>query len=70
MAADVIDALGSFAWPVLVALLLFRVSPYVPSIVHDLREALKSRAFTVKVGAAELSVQEASDEIRKKIADL
>ena len=69
-AARIIEAIGSLLWPLLVAVLLVRVIPHIPGVVADLRRAMRTRAFTVKVGGAELSVEEATEQLRRQITDL
>jgi CheY-like chemotaxis protein len=69
-AARVIEAIGSLLWPLLVAVLLVRVLPHVPGVVADLRRALRTRAFTVKLGGVELSVEEAAEQLRRQVTDL
>jgi CheY-like chemotaxis protein len=69
-AARIIEAIGSLLWPLLVAVLLIRVIPHIPGVVADLRRAMRTRAFTVKIGGAELSVEEATEQLRRQITDL
>jgi CheY-like chemotaxis protein len=69
-AARVIEAIGSLLWPLLVAVLLIRVIPHIPGVVADLRRAMRTRAFAVKVGGVELSVEEATEQLRRQVADL
>ena len=69
-AARIIEAIGSLLWPLLVAVLLIRVLPHVPSLVAELRRAMRSRAFTVKIGGAELTVEEATEQLRRQVTDL
>lgn len=69
-AASIIEALGSLLWPLLLAVVVFRVVPLLPGLVADLREALRTRAFKVKVGGAELSVEEATEQLRRQVTDL
>jgi CheY-like chemotaxis protein len=69
-AARIIEAIGSLLWPLLVAVLLIRVLPHVPGMVADLRRAMRTRAFTVKVGGAELTVEEATEQLRRQVTDL
>jgi CheY-like chemotaxis protein len=68
--ARIIEAVGSLLWPLLVAVVVFRVAPHVPGLVADLRRAMRTRAFTVKVGGAELSVEEATEQLRRQVTDL
>jgi CheY-like chemotaxis protein len=69
-AARVIEAIGSLLWPLLVAVLLIRVIPHIPGVVADLRRAMRTRAFAVKLGGVELSVEEATEQLRRQVADL
>ena len=69
-AASIIEAIGSLLWPLLVAVLLIRVLPHVPGVVADLRRAMRTRAFTVKVAGAELTVEEATEQLRRQVTDL
>ena len=69
-AARIIEAIGSLLWPLLVAVLLIRVLPHVPEVVADLRRAMRTRAFTVKIAGAELTVEEATEQLRRQVTDL
>jgi CheY-like chemotaxis protein len=69
-AARIIEAIGSLLWPLLVAVVLFRILPHVPGVVADLRRALRTRAFTVKIAGAELTVEEATEQLRRQVTDL
>ena len=69
-AARIIEAIGSLLWPLLVAVLLIRVIPHVPGVVADLRRAMRTRGFTVTVGGVELSVEEATEQLRRQVTDL
>jgi CheY-like chemotaxis protein len=69
-AARIIQAIGSLLWPLLVAVLLVRVLPHVPSLVADLRRAMRAHAFTVRIGGAELTVEEATEQLRRQVTDL
>jgi CheY-like chemotaxis protein len=69
-AARIIEAIGSLLWPLLVAVVLWRVLPYVPTLVGDLRRAMRAHAFTVAVGGAELPVEDAIDQLRRQVSDL
>jgi CheY-like chemotaxis protein len=69
-AARIIEAIGSLLWPLLVAVLLIRVLPHVPTLVADLRRAMRTRAFTVSIGGAELTVEEATEQLRRQVTDL
>jgi CheY-like chemotaxis protein len=68
--ARIIEAIGSLLWPLLVAVLLIRVVPHIPGVVADLRRAMRTRGFTVKVGGVELSVEEATEQLRRQVTDL
>jgi CheY-like chemotaxis protein len=69
-AARIIEAIGSLLWPLLAAVVLIRVVPHVPGVVADLRRAMRTRAFTVKIGGVELSVEEAAEQLRRQVTDL
>jgi CheY-like chemotaxis protein len=69
-AARIIEALGSLLWPLLLAVVLFRLVPHLPGLIADVREALRTRAFKVKVGGAELSVEQATEQLRRQVTDL
>ncbi|HEU4397261.1 MAG TPA: hypothetical protein VFU54_05415 [Actinomycetota bacterium] len=69
-AARIIEALGSLLWPLLLAVVVFRVVPHLPGLLADLREALRTRAFKVKIGGAELSVEQAAEQLRRQVSDL
>jgi CheY-like chemotaxis protein len=69
-AARIIEALGSLLWPLLLAVVVWRVAPHLPGLLADLREALRTRAFKVKIGGAELSVEEATEQLRRQVTDL
>jgi CheY-like chemotaxis protein len=69
-AARVIEAIGSLLWPLLVAVLLIRVVPHIPGVVADLRKAVRTRAFTVRVGGVELTVEDATEQLRRQVTDL
>jgi CheY-like chemotaxis protein len=68
--ARIIEALGSLLWPLLLAVVVWRVAPHLPGLLADLREALRTRAFKVKIGGAELSVEEATEQLRRQVTDL
>ena len=69
-AARIIEAIGSLLWPLLLAVVLLRVLPHLPGVVADLRQALRTRAFKVRVGGAELSVEQATEQLRRQVSDL
>jgi CheY-like chemotaxis protein len=51
------------AWPILVAVLLWRLFPAI-------RRVVESRAFTIKVAGMEISVQQATDQLAGRVDDL
>ena len=69
-AARIIEAIGALLWPLLVAVVLIKVIPHIPGVVTDLRKAMRTRGFTVKVGGVELSVEEATEQLRRQVTDL
>ena len=60
---ELIKALSSFAWPILGAVVFCLLYP-------ALRELVRSRAFTLKVGDMELTVQQGLDGVKADISDL
>jgi CheY-like chemotaxis protein len=69
-AARIIEAIGSLLWPLLLALVVLRVLPHLPGMFADLREALRTRAFKVRIGGAELSLEQATEQLRRQVTDL
>jgi CheY-like chemotaxis protein len=59
----IVEALSKFAWPVLAAVVIWKLYP-------GIRQIIDSRGFTVKIGDMEVTVQQASDQIRSQIEDL
>src|SRR6266436_2417104 len=62
-AAEVINALTGLAWPLIAGLALWRLFPTI-------RKIAMSRGFTVKVGQAELTVQEVSEKLLTTTAEI
>ena len=60
---DIVHAITALAWPFIVGLLLWRLFPSIKKIVE-------SRGFTVRVGQAELTVQEVSEKVLAATADI
>lgn len=63
MTPDMVKALSTFAWPVLAVVALVILYP-------SLKKMIESRAFTLKIAGAELSVQQSVDNIQSQIEDL
>jgi CheY-like chemotaxis protein len=61
--AALLEALGKLVWPILVAVILWKLYP-------SIRDIIESRGFTIKVGEMEVTVQEASDQLRTQLEDL
>ena len=61
--SELINAIAGLAWPILAAVLVWRLFPVV-------REIAKSRSFSIKVGGMELTVQEATEQLRLSLEDL
>lgn len=61
--AELLSALSTLAWPLLAGLVIWRLFPTIKKIID-------SRGFTVKVGSAELTVQEVSEKVLKTTADI
>ncbi len=60
---EMIGALADLAWPVLTSVVLWKLWP----IVLDIAE---NRPFRVKVGMMEISVQDATEQLRRSVGDL
>ncbi len=60
---EIVEALSKLAWPVLAAVVIWKFYP-------GIRKIIDSRGFTVKIGEMEVTVQQASDQIRSQIEDL
>jgi CheY-like chemotaxis protein len=58
-----IDALGAYVWFVLALVVFLALYPTLKAII-------RSRAFTIKVGSMQLSVQEANEQLQKQVEDL
>ena len=63
MSAELLKALADLAWPILAAVVLFALLPTIIRIA-------RSGSFSIKYGDMEISVQNASNQIRKQIEDL
>lgn len=64
--AELIRALAVLAWPVLLALFLYRFGEQIRGFIDSTR----GRKLTVKVAGNELTVEEASEQQRHLISDL
>lgn len=60
---ELIKALTPLAWPLLLAIILWKLFPAVKTI-------FESRNFSIKVADMEISVQEAAQQLRTQIEDL
>jgi CheY-like chemotaxis protein len=63
ISTDVVDLMTGLAWPVLLAVVIWRLMPLI-------RDVLASRGFTVHAGGMEISVQEASTALGERIEDV
>ncbi|MEN6373228.1 MAG: response regulator, partial [Smithella sp.] len=64
--AKLLEAIGVLAWPAIIILLILMFRPAIAGLI----ESAKSRKFTLKLGGQELTMEEASEQQRKLIADL
>lgn len=64
--AKLISALASLAWPIVLAVLLYKL--YEP--IRTLVESARGRKFTIKVAGNELTMEEASEQQRAIVSDL
>ena len=69
-AARIIEAIGSLLWPLLVAVLLIRVIPHIPGVAADLDREGTGPHRLAQVGGVELSVEDATEQLRRQVADL
>jgi len=60
---NVVNLVTGLAWPVLVGVVVWKLLP-------SIRDVVRSRAFTVKAGGMEISVQQASDQLASRLEDL
>ncbi len=63
MDAEFLKAIAQFAWPVLAAAVIWKFYPAINQIV-------RSRAFTLKVGGMEFSVQQGVENLQNEVKDL
>jgi CheY-like chemotaxis protein len=66
----VFDWSARLAWPLLVGLVLWRLSPYRHTIVKSLGERLEKGGYSVDVAGLKLSVQEATDSLSDHLDEL
>jgi CheY-like chemotaxis protein len=64
--AQLLEAIGVLAWPAIIILLILMFRPALAGLI----ESARSRKFTLKLGGQELTMEEASEQQRKLIADL
>uniref|UniRef100_A0AAU2VVU9 Response regulator n=1 Tax=Streptomyces sp. NBC_00008 TaxID=2903610 RepID=A0AAU2VVU9_9ACTN len=60
---DLVRALTGLTWPVIFGLIAWRLFP-------TLKDIIRSRGFTVKVGQTELTVQEMSEQVLRTTAEI
>ncbi len=63
MTPELLKAIAELIWPLIAAIIFFRLYP-------ALRSMVQSRAFTLKIAGMEVSVQQASDQLQSQIDDL
>src|SRR3954466_9959299 len=61
--SDAVELVKTLIWPLLIVVVVLR---FYPSI----RRVVESRGFTVKAGGAEITVQQASDQLAGQVDDL
>lgn len=64
--AKLLSALASLAWPLVFAVLLYKL--FIP--IRTLVESARGRKFTIKVAGNELTMEEASEQQRVILSDL
>lgn len=62
-AADLLGGVATLAWPVLVGFIIWLLLP-------SIRKIIESRAFTITIAGMKVSVQDASEGLRKQVEDL
>jgi CheY-like chemotaxis protein len=60
---ELLKAIAPLLWPLIAAVVLWKLFPIV-------RDIAKNRAFTVKVGDMQVTVQSATDQVQTQIRDL
>src|SRR4051812_32935841 len=60
---EFIKALTALAWPLILAVLLWKIFPALKTIIT-------SKGFSVKIAGMEVSVQDATEQIRTQIEDV
>lgn len=65
-AAKLISSLASLAWPLVFAVLLYKLFGPIKMLV----ESARARKFTIKVAGNELTMEEASEQQRVMVSDL
>jgi CheY-like chemotaxis protein len=58
-----VDSAAHLAWPILVGLVVWRLFPVIQNVIS-------SRGFSIKAGGAEITVQQASDQLAHQVDDL
>jgi CheY-like chemotaxis protein len=61
--SGILEAISKLLWPILAGFLFWRLYP-------SIRKIIESRGFAIKVGEMEITVQEASDQLRAQVEDL
>lgn len=62
-ATEIIDSITALAWPVLIAFLIWKLLPEIKNIAQK-------RGFAIKVGGAEINVQQASDQLADRLEEV
>lgn len=61
--AGILESVSKLIWPILAMIVLWKLYP-------SIRMVIESRGFKIKVGEMEVTVQEASDQLRAQVEDL
>lgn len=67
MNPELINALASLAWPVLVVVLIIIL---VPVLLPAIKKIIREGSFKIKYGRMEITVQDASDQLKRQVEDL
>jgi CheY-like chemotaxis protein len=62
-ASEIIDAATHLAWPILIGFILWKLLPEIKSIAG-------TRGFAIKVGGAEINVQQASEQLSDRLEEV
>lgn len=68
--AEIITALGSIAWPIIVVVLVWKIVPLLRDVWPFILKLIGTRGVKVKVGEVEVTLQDATESLRTQIVEL